>query len=58
MSEVERDEWRGYFDGMLKQLRVLGYVDDRNPQALLVHATTPSYRSPERPNRRHITDAA
>jgi hypothetical protein len=40
MSEAERDEWRGYFDGMLEQLRHLGYSADRNLWMMLQEGAT------------------
>jgi hypothetical protein len=36
LSEVERDEWRGYFDRMLECLQRLGYTPERNPWSLLL----------------------
>jgi hypothetical protein len=40
LSEVERDEWRGYFDRMLERLHLLGYTPERNPCSMLLEALT------------------
>ena len=36
LSEAEREEWRGYFDGMLERLHRLGYTPERNPWSVLL----------------------
>ena len=36
LSEVEREEWRGYFDRMLERLHRLGYTSERNPWSVLL----------------------
>jgi hypothetical protein len=36
LSEVEREEWRGYFDRMLERLQRLGYTPERNPWSVLL----------------------
>jgi hypothetical protein len=38
LSEVERDEWRGYFEGMLERLGHLGYTVERSSSSVLLKA--------------------
>jgi hypothetical protein len=40
LSEVERDEWRGYFDRMLGWLHHFGYTPERNPCSMLLEGST------------------
>jgi hypothetical protein len=51
LSEAEREEWRGYFDGMLERLHRLGYTPERNPWSVLLEdlrggAPRPDERTP------------
>jgi hypothetical protein len=46
LSEAERDEWRGYFDRMLEQLRRLGYTMTHKQCSTLVGGLPPGERSP------------
>jgi hypothetical protein len=40
LSEVERDEWRCYFERMLEWLHHLGYTPERNPCSMLLEDLT------------------
>jgi hypothetical protein len=51
MSEAERDEWRGYFNGMLEQLRDLGYSADRSPRTMLLERRVSRHRWTDRRKR-------
>jgi hypothetical protein len=42
LGEVEREEWRGYFDRMLKWLHHFGYTPERNPCSMLLDGPTNS----------------
>jgi hypothetical protein len=39
LSEVERDEWRAYFDRMLECLQRLGYSAEHNPCSMLLESS-------------------
>jgi hypothetical protein len=45
LSEAERDEWRGYFDRMLRSLRQFGYTPERNPCSVLLERPPTSTQS-------------
>jgi hypothetical protein len=40
LSEVDRDEWRGYFDRMLVWMHHLGYTAEHNPCSMLLEGST------------------
>jgi hypothetical protein len=45
LSEAERDEWRGYFDRMLKRLHRLGYAIDHERWSIQLDASPSGKRS-------------